>query len=357
MARLASIRQPSGQELHCTQRPALRLIGPPLAPSARGALRAELAVAAHRLGVERGDREHFLRRLVERVELARPADALVLAPSLEDLGGARKQVPELITVVPPTVRPTGIGMAGLPIGDRHARRRGRAGADPRADRSDSWRGPRTARTRARSRRVRPRPGSPPRRRPPAPEPTIATSHSSPAPRGSRSPTPVEDGCGRALGDRAARLEADGPADPLVASPADHRQQLRQQQQVAVDREPRSLHLRHVLRARLDAHPAEAPRKRQPLEARSASRTTCDGARRAAREEARQRLGDRDLAARRRAGRPHQGRWPPRSLAECAARRPAAPAGAFRAVRRASRPGRQATRAAERRRRGNRRRSR
>ncbi len=29
--------------------------------------------------------------------------------------GARKQVPELITVVPPTVRPTGIGIAGLPM--------------------------------------------------------------------------------------------------------------------------------------------------------------------------------------------------------------------------------------------------
>jgi hypothetical protein len=29
--------------------------------------------------------------------------------------GARKQVPELITVVPPTVRPTGTGIAGLPI--------------------------------------------------------------------------------------------------------------------------------------------------------------------------------------------------------------------------------------------------
>ena len=33
MARLASSRQPVGHELHWTQCPALRLIGPPLAPS------------------------------------------------------------------------------------------------------------------------------------------------------------------------------------------------------------------------------------------------------------------------------------------------------------------------------------
>ncbi len=30
------------------------------------------------------------------------------------LSGARKQVPELITVVPPTARPTGVGIAGRP---------------------------------------------------------------------------------------------------------------------------------------------------------------------------------------------------------------------------------------------------
>ena len=34
MPRLASIAQPSGQELHCTQLPALREIGPPDAPIA-----------------------------------------------------------------------------------------------------------------------------------------------------------------------------------------------------------------------------------------------------------------------------------------------------------------------------------
>ena len=34
MPRLASISQPKGQELHCTQSPALREIGPLLAPIA-----------------------------------------------------------------------------------------------------------------------------------------------------------------------------------------------------------------------------------------------------------------------------------------------------------------------------------
>ena len=166
MARLASIRQPSGQELHCTQRPAFRLIGPPLAPSACGALHAELAVSAHRLGVERGHREHFLRRLVERVELDRPGEALVVAPRLEDLARS----PEAGAGV--DHRGAADGAADrhrdrqASRGDRHARRRGRAAGAPRADRSGSSRGPRTARTRARSRRVPPRPGSPPRRRRP-----------------------------------------------------------------------------------------------------------------------------------------------------------------------------------------------
>ncbi len=82
----------------------------------RGALHAELPVAPHALGVQRRHREHLLGgarsarrgRSPSRSRRARPTPT---APR----SGARKQVPELITVVPPTVRPTGIGIAGLPV--------------------------------------------------------------------------------------------------------------------------------------------------------------------------------------------------------------------------------------------------
>ena len=79
-----------------------------------GALHRQLAVAAHPLGVELGDAEEVLGLGVVGVEIAGPADAEALAPVLEDRVGARKQVPELITVVPPTTFATGTGIGGLP---------------------------------------------------------------------------------------------------------------------------------------------------------------------------------------------------------------------------------------------------
>ena len=43
-----------------------------------------------------------------------PIDPVLGGPAGEHLLRARKQVPELITVVPPTARPTGVGIAGRP---------------------------------------------------------------------------------------------------------------------------------------------------------------------------------------------------------------------------------------------------
>ena len=86
-------------------------------PAARAkglrALHAELAVSPHPVRVDRGQpapppppgsRVHSVAQGIH----------LPLAPLREHLAGARKHVPELITVVPPTVRPTGTGIAGLP---------------------------------------------------------------------------------------------------------------------------------------------------------------------------------------------------------------------------------------------------
>ena len=79
------MRQPSGQELHCTQRPALRLIGPPLAPRACAPstqscpLRPSVSISS---GVTASTSSACL---VDRIEVGRPVDALAIAPLLEHL--------------------------------------------------------------------------------------------------------------------------------------------------------------------------------------------------------------------------------------------------------------------------------
>ena len=93
----------------------------------------------------------------------------------------------------------------------------------------------------------------------------------------------------ALSHRAAGLDPDRIPHPLVASPADHREQLRQEEQVAVGRESGALHLGHVLRARLYAHPAEPPWERQELDGAQRQAHHLHRAGRHSREEARERL--------------------------------------------------------------------
>ena len=115
MARLASIWQPSGQVLHWTQRPALRLIGPPLAPSAAA---PSAQSWPFRPSVSRSSGVTASVSSAAAYSGSRsPAHSMPSASRHSSItsAGARKQVPELITVVPPTVRPTGMGMAGLPI--------------------------------------------------------------------------------------------------------------------------------------------------------------------------------------------------------------------------------------------------
>ena len=115
MPRLASISQPNGQELHCTQLPALRRDRPAAGAERRRALHRQLAVAAHPLGVERRDAQELLGLGVLGVEVGRPSSTPSARRQCSSTGsGARKQVPELITVVPPTARPTGIGIGGRP---------------------------------------------------------------------------------------------------------------------------------------------------------------------------------------------------------------------------------------------------
>ena len=90
MPRFASMRQPKGQELHCTQLPALREIGPrrrcrgagpsiaswPLRPIARG--RAAGTRRNSSASAKRGPRSRC------------PLDAVALAPLLEDGAGSAK---------------------------------------------------------------------------------------------------------------------------------------------------------------------------------------------------------------------------------------------------------------------------
>ena len=86
---MASISQPKGQELHCTQLPALREIGAAAGADRRRPLHRQLAVSAHPLGVERRHPEELLGLGVVGAEVAGPGDAEALLPVLEHrLGGA-----------------------------------------------------------------------------------------------------------------------------------------------------------------------------------------------------------------------------------------------------------------------------
>src|SRR5664279_1364039 len=112
MPRLASISQPNGQELHWVQRPALRKIGAPLAPIAAAPSIASWPLRPIRSGSS---------WVTWRNSSASPKSASRscahsipkrVRQSSSTGSGARKQVPELITVVPPTTRATGTGIGG-----------------------------------------------------------------------------------------------------------------------------------------------------------------------------------------------------------------------------------------------------
>lgn len=114
MPRLASISQPKGQVAHCAQEPALREIGPPLAPSAAAPsiascpLRPIVSVST---GVTRRNRSASANSASRSRAQSTPSRS---RQASRTASGARKQVPELITVVPPTALPTGTGIEGLP---------------------------------------------------------------------------------------------------------------------------------------------------------------------------------------------------------------------------------------------------
>ena len=143
--------------------------------------------------------EHLLGLGVLGVELGRPVDpVLARASSRRTCSGARKQVPELITVVPPTARPIGIGIAGPALGDRQPAVAVEGLRAPRAGRRGRCAGPCTGPPRAPARRARPRRARPPRPRRRRRSRRSTTSHSSPSAGGLRSPSaePASDGSGR-----------------------------------------------------------------------------------------------------------------------------------------------------------------
>ena len=95
----------------------------------RGALHRQLAVAAHPLGVERRHPQELLGLDEVGVEVARPSSTPCSSrQSSSTSSGARKQVPELITVVPPTTFADRDRDRRVALGDRQAARRGRASA-------------------------------------------------------------------------------------------------------------------------------------------------------------------------------------------------------------------------------------
>ena len=205
MPRLASISQPKGQELHWTQLPALREIGPPEAPERLRALHRQLAVAAHPLGVERrapGGTPRP-RRSRGRGRVAQPMPCSV-APAVEHLVGGAEAGARVDHRRPADVfadrdrdrrAALGDGQAGVAVEGRDRVERARRG---------SCRGCSGRRPRARSRRARPRPASRPPTAPPAPEPTITTSHSSPRRWGAR------------VAERARRLGGSVPSASAAA---------------------------------------------------------------------------------------------------------------------------------------------
>ena len=152
-----------------------------------GALHRQLAVAAHPLGVELGHVQDLLGLGEVGLELGAQAMPKRSRQCSSTSSGARKQVPELITVVPPTALATGTGIGGRPsamvrpavaVEARRAPRAGRSGsvavvvaAGLEHDHVEAGLGQRRAAT-----------------APPAPEPTITHVALLALPRGSVSPS-------------------------------------------------------------------------------------------------------------------------------------------------------------------------
>ena len=94
---------------------------------------------------------------------------------------------------------------------------------------------------------------------------MTTSHSSPSPAG----VGVAERAGRlgqrAVGEAAARLDAEPLLDPRVDRVAERREDLRHQQQLVVEAEARALHAAQEVFAGAEVEAAEAPGEGQPLE--------------------------------------------------------------------------------------------
>ena len=207
MPRLASILQPKGQELHWTQLPALREIGPPEAPSA-----AAPSIASWPLRPIRSGSSGVTRRNCSASAKAASRSAAQSMPkrlrhSSSTGRGARKQVPELTTVVPPTVRRHRHRDLRPALGDRQAAVAVELG--DRLERVGRVAVAVEALAGLEHDHVEPRLGQGRRRDgPPAPEPTMTTSHSSPSPRGLGVAERAARLRQRAVGEAAAALEAD-----------------------------------------------------------------------------------------------------------------------------------------------------
>ena len=175
-------------------------------------------------------------------------------------------MPELITVVPPTARPTGVGIAGRPSAivrpavavERRERRERLVGvAAPvhvraRLEHDDVEAGLGEDRRRDRAAGAR------------ADDRHVALLAARRAGAGRRGPSRAV-GAGDAVGDLAAHLVADRRPHPRVVAVAEAREDLEEQQQVAGARNARALEPAQEVLARLEAGAAEAPRERQPVE--------------------------------------------------------------------------------------------
>ncbi len=267
-------------------------------PDRLRALHRELAVAPHPLRVERGDAQELLGLGEVGAEVVRPLDAVAPAPVVEDRVGGAEAGARVDHGRPADRPPNRNGDRRAPLGDRQS-----AVAVEGGDRLQRVARVAVAVVMASALEhdhVEPRLGEGRRGRGAAgaraDDHHVALLGVSGRRRVAQRPGWLRH---RAVGQPAARLEAEPLLDPRVDRVAERREGLGHQQQLVMQFEPGVLHAPQEVLASGRVEPAEAPGERQPLEGAQAELDPSQEAGRDRGQELGDRAGHLDLALRRR----------------------------------------------------------